>query len=133
MYNNVSFGQSPAQNHQVETQQVEAQAETAEAVVETAAPSLDELIAQQKEIAARIEKIKREQKSEAIKQVTLLIAQYDLTKEDIFGRGTGARPASTGKVAPKYRNPATGATWTGRGQPPTWIAGQDRDQFLIQA
>jgi DNA-binding protein H-NS len=36
------------------------------------------------------------------------------------------------KVAPKYRNQATGETWTGRGKPPKWIQGQDRDQFLIR-
>jgi DNA-binding protein H-NS len=32
----------------------------------------------------------------------------------------------------KYRDAATGKTWTGRGKPPTWIAGAaDRSQFLI--
>ncbi len=29
-------------------------------------------------------------------------------------------------------NPATGETWTGRGKPPKWIQGQNRDSFLIQ-
>jgi DNA-binding protein H-NS len=33
--------------------------------------------------------------------------------------------------APKYRDPATGATWTGRGKPPNWINGKDRDSMLI--
>nr|WP_291585911.1 H-NS family nucleoid-associated regulatory protein [Comamonas sp. UBA7528] len=31
----------------------------------------------------------------------------------------------------KYHDPATGATWTGRGKEPVWIRGQDRDAFLI--
>ena len=35
------------------------------------------------------------------------------------------------KVAPKYRDPATGKTWTGRGRAPTWLDGKDRAQFLI--
>jgi DNA-binding protein H-NS len=34
-------------------------------------------------------------------------------------------------VAPKFRNPLTGDTWTGRGKPPKWIQNLDRDQFLI--
>lgn len=38
---------------------------------------------------------------------------------------------SVSKVAPKYRDPVTGQTWTGRGKPPAWIAGKDREQFLI--
>ena len=39
----------------------------------------------------------------------------------------GARPRSTGgadgrsDVKPVYRDPATGATWSGRGQAPSWI------------
>ncbi|WP_457844072.1 H-NS family nucleoid-associated regulatory protein [Staphylococcus aureus] len=33
--------------------------------------------------------------------------------------------------APKYRDPATGATWTGRGKPPNWIVGKDRTPFQI--
>jgi hypothetical protein len=38
--------------------------------------------------------------------------------------------ASTG--VPKYRDPKTGKTWTGRGKPPTWIAGaKNRDAYLI--
>ena len=36
-----------------------------------------------------------------------------------------------GKVAAKYRDPATGQSWTGRGKAPKWIDGKDRAQFLI--
>jgi DNA-binding protein H-NS len=33
---------------------------------------------------------------------------------------------------PKYRDPKTQKTWTGRGKPPAWIAGvADREPFLI--
>ena len=41
--------------------------------------------------------------------------------------------ASRSGVAPKYRDPESGSTWSGRGKPPKWIAGQDRDNFLIGA
>lgn len=36
------------------------------------------------------------------------------------------------KVAPKYRNPETGDTWTGRGREPAWIKGKDRDDFALE-
>ena len=48
-----------------------------------------------------------------------------------------AKPAKARKpVAIKYRNPETGDTWTGRGQPSTWIkvmeaAGRKREEFLV--
>ena len=36
------------------------------------------------------------------------------------------------KVAPKYRNPNTGETWSGRGKAPLWIRDEaDRTPFLI--
>ena len=41
------------------------------------------------------------------------------------------KTSAGGKVAAKYRDPATGATWTGRGVAPKWIAGKDRVQFAI--
>ncbi|KWF20839.1 H-NS family nucleoid-associated regulatory protein [Burkholderia pseudomultivorans] len=44
--------------------------------------------------------------------------------------------AATGKrlrpmIKPKYLNPMTGQTWTGRGREPKWIRGKDRSGFLI--
>jgi DNA-binding protein H-NS len=35
------------------------------------------------------------------------------------------------KVSPKYRNPETGDTWTGRGREPGWIKGKNRDNFVL--
>lgn len=35
------------------------------------------------------------------------------------------------KVAPKFRNPETGDTWTGRGREPGWIKGKDRSDFSV--
>ncbi|MBW4490903.1 MAG: H-NS histone family protein [Trichocoleus desertorum ATA4-8-CV12] len=36
------------------------------------------------------------------------------------------------KVAAKYYDPSSGATWSGRGKPPKWIDGKERDSFLIR-
>jgi DNA-binding protein H-NS len=39
-----------------------------------------------------------------------------------------------GKQPAKYRNPETGATWSGRGPAPAWLAAEkDRSKFLIDA
>jgi len=36
------------------------------------------------------------------------------------------------EAPPKYQHPKTGATWTGHGRAPAWIAGaKDRTKFLI--
>jgi DNA-binding protein H-NS len=37
-----------------------------------------------------------------------------------------------GKLPPKYRDPKTGATWSGHARPPAWIKNvKDRSQYLI--
>jgi DNA-binding protein H-NS len=44
---------------------------------------------------------------------------------------TTAKPGS-GKLPAKYRDPKTGATWSGKARPPKWIANaKDRSKFLI--
>ncbi len=39
---------------------------------------------------------------------------------------------NTQPVTVKYRDPASGATWTGRGRAPSWIRNRDYDDFLIE-
>jgi DNA-binding protein H-NS len=54
---------------------------------------------------------------------------------DVVNNGKRSRKVAAAKnvgVA-KYRDPASGKTWTGRGKPPLWIAGvEDREPFLIK-
>ena len=38
-----------------------------------------------------------------------------------------------GAAVAKYRNPKTGETWSGRGRSPAWLAGKNRERFLIDA
>jgi DNA-binding protein H-NS len=92
-----------------------------------------ELLKQRDHLAQQIEDARRRETSDALGRVRAIIAEYQLTAQEVFpiGRkGRGGRNAGT-KVAPKYRDPATGKTWTGRGKAPRWIDGKDRNQFLI--
>lgn len=87
------------------------------------------LLDQKAALEAQIADALKIEKATAVSQARSLAAQYGLTAEDVF---PAASTKSTGKAgAPKYRDPATGVTWTGRGKPPNWILGKDRDQFLI--
>lgn len=45
--------------------------------------------------------------------------------------GRKTRRSKGEKVAPKYRNPETGDTWTGRGREPGWIKSKDRGEFSV--
>lgn len=95
--------------------------------------SYKELLKQREALEQQITEARRRELSEAIAQVRSMVTEFGLTSQDVFPVGRAGRTAaSTGaKVAPKYRDPATGQTWTGRGKAPKWIQGQDREQFAI--
>ena len=66
-----------------------------------------------------------------IQQVRQTVAEYGLTAEDLgLVPRRGRRAGAKSPVPPKYRDPKTGATWSGRGRAPAWI-GKNRDKFLI--
>ncbi len=88
------------------------------------------LLKQKAELEAKIAEARKSELAHAVSQARELVAQYGLTPDDVFG---GKKVAASGRstVAPKYRDPATGATWTGRGKAPRWISGKDRTAFAI--
>jgi DNA-binding protein H-NS len=85
-------------------------------------PKLQDLLARKVELEKQIEDTRRQEKADAIAQVRTLMAEHGLTASDLSMRGKSAAKGSTGrKVAPKYRDPATGDTWSGRGLQPKWL------------
>lgn len=93
-----------------------------------------ELIAQKNALDAQIVAAKKAEIADAVAKARALVKDHNLTAEDIFApakRIAGERANKGVKVAAKYRNVATGESWTGRGKEPAWIKGQDRAQYLI--
>jgi DNA-binding protein H-NS len=110
---------------------------------------------QQAKIHKEIEKLQKQaqaleakSRKPVINNLVRTMKEFDISPEEIasaFGRSKAkaGRPAKATKtggvkkpVAPKYRHPASGATWTGRGKAPLWVVeaeknGQPRQQFLI--
>jgi DNA-binding protein H-NS len=91
-----------------------------------------ELLAQRQALEEKISEARQRETKDAIAKVQALIADFDLSSSDIFPSGKKAKTASTRKVAPKYKNPQTGETWTGRGRSPNWIKGKSAADFLIK-
>lgn len=89
-----------------------------------------DLLKQREELEAKITEARNAEVVSAIAQVRQLVLDYSLTERDVFG-GVRTSSAKGSTVAPKYKDPVTGATWTGRGKPPRWIADKEREQFLI--
>ncbi|MEY4753190.1 MAG: hypothetical protein RJA44_865 [Pseudomonadota bacterium] len=101
---------------------------------------------QQADLEKQISDTLRAERSNVINQIKTLMAEHGITQADLVakpGRGNkgaaaaadGAAPA-TRKVAPKYRDPATGETWSGRGLQPKWLkaaieGGRSLEEFAV--
>ncbi|MBB1597032.1 H-NS family nucleoid-associated regulatory protein [Achromobacter sp. UMC46] len=104
----------------------------------------------------KAEVLQTKRRKPVITSIINSMREYDITPEEIVaaygtgkpvraaagGRrkaGAAGRPATAAKraVAPKYRHPQTGETWSGRGKAPRWLAAEEasgatRDSFLIK-
>lgn len=111
---------------------------------------------QQAKIQKEIDRLRKQaqnlqskRRKPVIQSIVRSMKEYDITIEEITAalgkapakaKTTSTKTSSGGArkvVPPKYRNPTTGDTWTGRGKAPRWVvdaeaSGQSREQFLIK-
>ena len=75
------------------------------------------------EINAQIEALQAQAiavRADALAEMRESIAVSGFTQDELFPvKRSGGRKASLG--VPMFRDPDTGATWTGRGRKPAWI------------
>ncbi|WP_082742129.1 MULTISPECIES: H-NS histone family protein [unclassified Burkholderia] len=93
-----------------------------------------ELKAQAEQLMQQAEQARQAELEAVLQEVRARVAEYGITPEQVFGRrraAPGTRAAQS-SVPPKYRDPKTGATWSGRGREPGWIRGKRRERFLIE-
>jgi DNA-binding protein H-NS len=85
--------------------------------------NLADLIAQKAALEKRIAEAQTQERAAAIAQIKGLMAQYGLSLADLGGKSapTKAGPRKGSKVAVKYRDPASGNAWSGRGLKPKWL------------
>ncbi|MEI5998008.1 H-NS histone family protein [Paraburkholderia bengalensis] len=102
--------------------------------------TLEALQAKIKKLQAQAEAIASKKSTVALESIRELMAKHNLSTADIdahLGRKKRGRPSlkSAGvqtKGVAKYIDPKTGATWTGHGRAPAWIANvKDRNKYLV--
>ena len=93
-------------------------------------------------LEAQVERVTKAEIGVAIAKIRRLMGEYGVTVEHLMDGARHSRsPASKKSVEPKtskgtkpakYRDPKSGATWSGLGRIPAWIAkAKSRDAFLI--
>jgi DNA-binding protein H-NS len=101
--------------------------------------SLQDLLDRKAALEKEIESTRKQERAEAISKVRALMSQYGLTAADLNSKAAPKAGGSGkgGKVAIKYRNTATGDTWSGRGLQPKWLkaaiaAGRKVEDFAVK-
>ena len=94
-------------------------------------------------LQAQAEALVQKESSGALEKIHGLMQKHGITTADIESfiggkrrgrKSVAAAAPKQGAAAVKYRDPKTGATWTGRGRAPAWIANaKDRTKFLVEA
>lgn len=115
-------------------------------------PTLDQIQEKILKLQTQAEALKAKQAQSALKDIRAMMAAHGLTTSDIDshvstkkrpGRPAGSKSkvvagktskTAKGKLPPLYRDPESGATWSGWARPPAWIKDvQDRSPYLIKA
>lgn len=86
-----------------------------------------ELLAEKRELDARIAAHLDAERGHALATIRDLMAQFDIGTDELVAKVDTRR----GPQPAKYRDPISGATWSGRGREPSWLVGQDRAAFAI--
>ncbi|SDC54325.1 H-NS family DNA-binding protein [Cupriavidus sp. YR651] len=96
-----------------------------------------QLLAQKEALEAQLAEVRANEVAGVIEQIRTLMEQYGLSLEDIQGKRRRGRPAGSGvakaakePLPPKYRDPKSGKTWSGRGRAPAWL-GKNPNRYLI--
>lgn len=78
-------------------------------------------------------------RAEVLQELRSEIQTFGFTASELLDTPRAARKSSTSKSAKplKYRDPSTGAGWTGLGKKPNWLkaaeaAGKSKEDFKIQ-
>jgi DNA-binding protein H-NS len=95
----------------------------------------------------RIEALRAKKRALAVREIVRLMRESQITPDEITAAYLPRTPISSdapvprldgrSRVAPKYRDPKTGQTWTGRGVIPRWLAaaelgGRNRQHFVVE-
>ena len=85
-----------------------------------------ELLEQRAALDQKIAVVRKAEAKQALETIHTLIAEFGFTAQQVFPW----KPAVK-SVDAKYRDPLTGASWSGRGRAPKWIEGKNRAEFLV--
>ena len=109
--------------------------------VKSAKARIAEIDAERRALQDIVDAERLTKRAQVIASVRETIQAYELSAADLgFVGKTSLKQCAVGDkrnvVAPKYQDPDSGKTWTGRGKSPAWLsaqlaAGREKQEFLV--
>jgi DNA-binding protein H-NS len=90
-----------------------------------------ELLLQQRKLNQKITQARDDEAGAALARVMALVAEFGFTAQQVFPWTPEPVKREKHKAEVKFRNPVTGAGWSGRGREPRWLAGKDRSAYAV--
>ena len=87
------------------------------------------LQAEQEALDKQLAEARERETQQVLQEIVQKMREYGISLHELTPRSASEPPPTH---PPKYRDPVSGATWSGRGREPRWIAGKDRNDFLIE-
>lgn len=113
-------------------EQADAPAAPVVASASSSGKSVEELTVEREKLDAEIKAKQDAEKASVIAQIKQVAETYGVTADELVEAMGGLKSKRKGiKAKPKYKDPATGVIWSGRGKEPAWIKGKKREDFLI--
>lgn len=115
----------------------------------------NDLQKQIQQLQTRLDAVSQKERANAIGEIKKKMSAYGIEASELgTARKKRAKPATAAKSARgrkpsaktakkvaksatamrevRFRDPASGATWSGRGRPPRWLEGKEREQFEVK-
>lgn len=100
---------------------------------ENSAEELKDLQAQRDALDKQINDRKAAEQKAVIAQIVGVVKTYSVDVHELVDALGGLPNKRKGIPAPiKYRDPATGNQWSGRGKAPGWLADKNREDYLVK-
>lgn len=123
------------------------QTTTAKPAQENEMGKKEDLLAKQEKLRAELAEADRElaevrkaERGDVLAKIRAMMDEHDIRADELSGRSAAQRKAGLGTVrgpaAVKYKDPATGQTWSGRGQQAAWLkaaiaSGKKLEDFAV--
>lgn len=100
--------------------------------IATVQPTLEQMKKQREELDRLIQEKTKAGRQNVVSEIVRVMREFEVPIEDVMEALGGKAKRQGTPAKPKYRDPVSQATWSGRGKPPAWIKGiEDKTPFEI--